>query len=705
MFNKESADVQSGFRHLAMAWGWPAERIIVIDEDQGRTATSTEGRSGFQRLLTEVNLNHVGIIFGFQVSRLSRANSNWYHLLERCAVFQTLLADMDGVYDPTQYNDRLLLGLKGTMSEGELHLLGQRLYEARLSKARKGEQFTSAPIGYVRSPCGNQLERDPDEQVQAVVQLIFDKFDELGSVGALLRYLVHHDIKLGFRQHNRPDAGQLQWRPPRRPTLNRILRHPYYAGCYAFGFSQEDPRRHKPGRPFSGIVRVPRLKWGVMIPDAVPAYITWQRYLANQQRLAANRCLSTTLGAPRSGPSLLSGLVYCGRCGQRMAVAYHAKGDPVYYLCNRGYVERAAPVCQSLAGNPLEDLVAAEVLRAIEPAEWELHEQALADLEHERQRLDQHWQQRLERAQIQADRAARQYHAVEPENRLVARELERRWEQALGEQRELKEEYDRFRAERPRELTAADRQRLEALAQDIPGLWHASTTTIQERQQIVRFLVERITVVLRGQTEWADVTIRWAGGMESRHTIRRPVQKYAQLSNYQLFRARLVELRRTGATAAAIAERLNAEGFQHPRGSVQFNRHVINQCLAREGLSGAGANRRTTARDLGPHEWRLDDLARELKMSANTLREWGRRGWVRARKSSTVNGCWVLWADEGDLDRLRRLRAWRRGGYNRARPSELTTPGTPRPHETPSKARTARSSGRNSPSSKRRKLD
>ena len=273
--NKESAEVQANLRNHAVAWGWHPARVIIINEDQARSGTSAEGRTGFQWLLTEVNLDHVGIILGFQVSRLSRANSDWYHLLERCAVFHTLLADHDGVYDPMLYNDRLLLGLKGTMSEAELHFLRQRLQQGRLNKARRGEQFTSAPIGYVRSSCGNRLELDPDEQVQHVVRLIFEKFHELGSVGALLRYLVRNGIKLGFRLPSGPDAGQLRWRPAVRPTLNRILRHPYYAGCYAFGFTRRDPRRKRAGRPRSGTVHVERLKWDIIIPDALPAYITW----------------------------------------------------------------------------------------------------------------------------------------------------------------------------------------------------------------------------------------------------------------------------------------------------------------------------------------------------------------------------------------------------------------------------------------------
>jgi DNA invertase Pin-like site-specific DNA recombinase len=229
MFNKESAEVQAGFRHLAIVWGWPADRVIVITDDQAKSGTTADGRLGFQWLLTEVNLDHVGIILGFQVSRLSRANSDWYRLLERCAVFHTLLADQDGIYDPTLYNDRLLVGLKGTMSEAELHFLKQRLYHGRLNKARRGELFTMVPTGYVRLP-GDQIALDPDEQVQLVVRLIFDKFDELGSVGAVLRYLVRHNIKLGMRVQSGPDTGRLEWHRAIRGTLHTIIRHPIYAG-------------------------------------------------------------------------------------------------------------------------------------------------------------------------------------------------------------------------------------------------------------------------------------------------------------------------------------------------------------------------------------------------------------------------------------------------------------------------------------------
>jgi len=701
MFNKESAEVQAGFRHRAIGWGWPADRVIVVTDDQAQSGTTAQGRRGFQWLLTEVNLDHVGIILGFQVSRLSRANSDWYHLLERCVVFHTLLADQDGIYDPTLYNDRLLLGLKGTMSEAELHFMQQRLYHGRLNKARRGALFTKVPIGYVRIS-GDGIALDPDEQVQHVVRLIFDKFDELGSVGAVLRYLVRYDIKLGVRVQNRPDAGRLDWHPALRSTLNTLLLRPIYAGCYVFGFSRGEPRRKKPGVPHSGRVRVEPLNWEVMIPDKVPAYITWERFLANQKRLAANRCLPTARGVPRSGSSLLSGLVYCGRCGRRMQVAYHTKTEPVRYWCNTRSAAYAEPTCQSLAGGPLEALVTEEVLQALEPAKLELSFQAVADLDRERQRLDEHWQQRLERAQIETQRAARQYNAVEPEDRLVARELERRWEQALREQRGLEEQYDRFLADTPRKPMASERQRIEEWSADLPGLWHAPSTTIQDRKTIVRCLVERIIVAVRGQSEWVDVTIRWAGGLETQYEVCRPVKKYEQLSKFKALRDRTVELRRTGATADKIAECLNQEGFHPPRGATRFHGHTIHQFLSRLGISVSGMTSRIKPEDLRRHEWRLSDLARELGMPINTLRTWRYRGWVLGRKSGEIRGAWILWADTNELKRLHRLRAWHRGGYNQTRPTSLTAPRDPRRNGPNRPARTSRYSGRNAGHSKMR---
>ena len=301
--------------------GWPADRIQVIDEDQAHSGATAQGRHGFHRLLAEVGLDHVGIILGIELSRLARSNKDWAQLIELCAIFRTLLADHDGLYDPTAYNDRLLLGLRGMMSEAELHILRGRMYEALLNKARRGELYMLPPIGYVKLPKG-EFAIDADEQVQAVVRLVFDTFDQQGTLRGTLRYLVEQSIKLPIRPHSGPNRGNLEWRRPTRDSVTTILTHPLYAGTYGFGFRQIDPRRKNPEKRGSGrVVKEPE-DYHALIPDHCPAYITMERYERNQRRLAENRAHAESKGFPREGPSLLGGLIFCGRCGRRMSIHY-----------------------------------------------------------------------------------------------------------------------------------------------------------------------------------------------------------------------------------------------------------------------------------------------------------------------------------------------------------------------------------------------
>lgn len=333
--------------------------------------------------------------------------------------------------------------LSGIMSEAELHILRGRMLAGARSKARRGELFNHAPIGYARVP-GGGLMLDPDEQARDVVRLIFDKFDELGTVSSLLRYLVRNGIRLGVRPHFGPQKGGLAWRRPSRTTLTFLLHHPVYAGAYTRGRRPTDPRRKIPGRPATGRVVVPMDEWEVLIQGHLPGYITWDRYQANLRRLARNSARAGSMRAAREGESLLAGLVFCGRCGRRMMVAYTGKENRLRYSCQRAALDYAEPLCQSLAGGPLDELVGRQVLLALEPAALELSLRAVGDVQGERDRLDRQWRLRLERSRYEAERAARQYQACEPENRMVGRELERRWEQALLEQRGAEDEYDRF---------------------------------------------------------------------------------------------------------------------------------------------------------------------------------------------------------------------------------------------------------------------
>ncbi len=551
------------------------------------------------------------------------------------------------------------------MSEAELHILRSRMYEGLLNKARRGEVYNHAPIGYVKLPAG-AFALDPDEQVQAVVRLLVDEFDRQGTVQGLLRYLVRRGIRLPVRPHGGPDRGQLEWHRPNRATLQNLLRHPIYAGFYRWGHRAGDPRRRVAGRA----VRPPQ-DCLVLLAGHCPAYISAERFWANQQRLEANRARAASPGAVRQGPSLLGGLRACGRCQRRLVVQYTNAGQGLRYSCGRGVSDYGEPPCQGLSGQRLDALVSRQVLLALQPAALELHRAAAAEVEQERQRLHRHWQQQLERARHETGRAARQYQAVEPENRLVARELERRWEEALHGQRRLEEDYERFRASPAAALSAAERAQIRALARDLPELWHADTTTAAERQRLVRFLVERVVVDVPGTTDQVAVAIHWVGGSVSQHTLARAVRRYDQLADYARLGARIAELRAEGQSMAAVAQRLNREGFHPPKRAERFTAAMVAGFLAKGGRSGPRPRALSAAGLLRKGEWLLRDLARELGMPAATLHRWRKVGWVQARKLAAPGG---HWAPASERKRLTRLRQYQRKRRDQPIPAELTTP-------------------------------
>jgi DNA invertase Pin-like site-specific DNA recombinase len=666
--HKESTNRQYGLVDRAIALGWPADRVVVIDEDQGMSGACAEGRLGFQRTLAEVALDHVGLILGLEVSRLARSCKDWHQLLELCARFRTLLADADGLYDPIDHNDRLLLGLKGTMSEAELYTLKERMYQGKLNKARRGELFHFAPIGYVKLPDGG-LAIDADEQVQATVRLIFDQFDREGTVHGLLRYLVRNHLQIPVRARGRTKQGQLEWHRPTRPTLQQILHHPIYAGAYRYGHRPTDPRKKKPGRRNTGKQCLAAEDCLVLIRDRLPAYISWERFQANQRRLADNRSKQEALGAPRQGAALLSGLLYCGRCGRRMAVRYGKKNTPCY-ACASNTSHYAAPLCQSLSGRRLDELVATQILAAVEPAALEASLAAVADIERERAELLRHWQLRRERARYEAERAARQYHACEPENRLVARTLEHAWEEALRQQRQLDEEFEAWQRSAPARLSEQDRDAIRALAGDLPALWHAETTTPADRRRLARLLLERVTVVVEKESERVDVRLRWAGGIEQEHQLSRPVQRYDRQASYPRLVERLKQLCAERLSSATIAQRLNAEGFQPPKRADHFTAAMVLRLCIQLGLSRR--KRHGSAVGLGADEYRPAELARKLEMKRATLVRWMRVGWVNVRRDE--QGHRIIWADAEELQRLRELHRLPRTWENTTRLTELKKP-------------------------------
>ncbi len=665
--NRESTARQYALVDHAKAMGWSTERILLIDQDQGQSGKSAEHRSGFQRLLAEVTMDHVGIVFGLEMSRLARSSKDWHHLLELCAIFDTLLADQDGVYTACDPNDRLLLGLKGTMSEVELHTMRNRLRRGALNKAQRGELFNSVPFGYVIAANG-EVVLDPDEQAQHVVRMIFEKFEQLGAIYSLFHYLVRNNIDLPVRAKSGQYKGELDWRRPSLPTLCQMLHHPIYAGAYAYGRRPTDAKSAYGASGKAKKLWKPMEEWTVLIKDHLPAYITWDAYEKNQRQIESNRRGQAKTGVAGNGEALLAGLVVCGNCGKRLQPMYRAKHD-AHYSCTRHLLEAKEQSCYGLKAKEIDELVSKQVLLAIEPASLELSLQATEDIEQEHRRLSKHWDQQLQRAQYDVDLAARRYRAVDPDNRLVASSLEKQWEDALIVQCKLQDESDRFQQTQLQALDKTQREAIVFLSQNIPELWNAESTTNADRKEIIRCIVERVVVHVKCDSEYVEATIHWKGGFQSQHEFVRPVQNYSQLRDFDALMDRLTKLREQGHTSPEIAAKLNAEGFSPPKRRGDFTGPVIYQLLKRRGLIGC---ERSHNELLGDQEWWIADLARELKMSRQKLRDWIVRGWLHGRKTP-IQGYWIAWADADEVCRLQRLLAASRRGINNYT-HELTQP-------------------------------
>ena len=672
--HQESTRLQYALVDRAFQFGWARETILTIDDDLGRSGATIEGRLGFQRLVTEVGLGHVGLVLGVEMSRLARSCRDWHQLLEICALFDTLIADADGVYDPGNYNDRLLLGLKGTMSEAELHILKARMLEGRKAKARRGELGKQVPMGYLRRASGEVI-LDPDEQAQATIRLVFDLFDRLRTIGKVMSYLVEHDIRLPVRVRGGPDKGELEWHRANRPSLQNLFANPIYAGAYTYGMRSIDRRRQKPGRPGPGRRPGHVEDAEVFLPDKLPAYISLEQYRRNRTQLQSNR--AAWGGAARSGSALLSGVLICGRCGLRMHAQYNNNGHTARYICEYMKSSYGEPSCQSLKAAPLDRLMAGLVLQALQPAALEASLALAADLEAEQAALDRHWQQRLERMRYQVDRARRQYAAVEPENRLVARTLERAFEEALADQAGLEAGYERFRQERRQAPSPAEFAAIRNLAQDLPALWHAETTTGEERQTILRLLLERVLVEVIDGSEQVRVECHWHGGNRTCHSLTRPVARLRTLSTYPDLVARATELRRTGHGTAEIAATLNREGWRPAKRRDTFNAEMVHHLLIKAGVI-VPRPRRPRQIERQPDEWTIRELAEEIGMPQPTLYTWVQQGRLRSRRihfGSTIGRTQLVHADPATIAALKATRStpapWRR------RPPLLTQPHNP----------------------------
>jgi DNA invertase Pin-like site-specific DNA recombinase len=660
--HQESTRLQYALVERAFQFGWAREAIVVIDDDLGRSGATIEGRLGFQRLVAEVGLGNVGLVLGVEMSRLARSCRDWHQLLEICALFDTLIADTDGVYDATNHNDRLLLGLKGTMSEAELHILKARMLAGRRAKAQRGELGKPVPMGYVRRPSGD-VAFDPDEQAQATIRLVFELFERFRTVGKVMIYLVDHDIKMPIRVAGGLRKGELEWRRVNRPSLYNLFANPIYAGAYVYGVRSADRRRQKPGRPGTGR-RSGRIDGAeVFLPDRVPAYISWEQYERNRAQLRAN--MAAQVGPARAGSALLSGLLTCGRCGLRMTAAYNNNGHTARYVCHRMRADYGEPFCQSLKAAQLDAVIARLVLQALEPAAVEASLVVASDLEAEREMLDLHWQQRRERARFAVERARRQYDSVEPENRLVARTLERAWEQALAEQAELEAEYERFRRERLKAPGMAEMAVIRSLSQDLPAIWNAETTNQADRQTIVRLLLERVLVEVVNASEQVRLECHWHGGNRTTHTLVRPVARSKALSTYSALVARAVDLHRAGNGFAKVAAILNREAWRPPKRRDTFNAGMVRHLLITAGAIKRSPRPPRILAGRQADEWTIRELAAELGLPQSTVYNWVQNGRLRSRSvKAGASSAKLVTADAATIANLKAIRAtplpWRR---------------------------------------------
>jgi DNA invertase Pin-like site-specific DNA recombinase len=541
--------------------GWEQAAIQVIDQDQGQSGSSSIGRDGFQWLVAEVGLGHVGAVLSLEVSRLARSCSDWYHLLEICALTDTLVIDEEAVYDPGLYNDRLLLGFKGTMSEAELHWLHQRLQGGKLTKAEQGHLRFRLPSGLVYDPV-SRVVLDPDEAVQEAIRLVFTLFEQTNSALAVVSHFATHQLRFPTRQWGGARAGELEWVRLCHGRVLDVLHSPLYAGAYVYGRTQT--RRHAlPGeepRIKGRTRRLPQADWPIVLLERHPGYISWEQFCRNQQQLADNQQTPAAAhrGAVREGPSLLQGIVLCGSCGRRMTVRYQRDGSLLIYECSQAHTQLAVKTCQTMRGERIEQAVAACFLQAIEPARLEIALATLDQLETQAKRIDQQARRQIERAQYEADLACRRYRAVDPDNRLVARSLEREWNEQLLEVDRLERAYQIMPKPAALMLSAQQREQIRALAQDLPALWQAPTTTNAQRKQLLRWLIKDVTLAKRGDLVVID--IRWQ--TEARTSLSIPRLK----KSWELRQTQpevLTHIREWAPTHsdASIASLLNAAGY------------------------------------------------------------------------------------------------------------------------------------------------
>jgi DNA invertase Pin-like site-specific DNA recombinase len=572
--NQESTERQYNLANQAKSLGWTPEQIRILDGDLAQSGQQTTRRDDFKTLVSDVAMGQVGAIFSLESSRLARSNKDWHRLLELCAITKTLVFDGDGCYDPADFNDSLVLGMKGTFAQAELHIIRARLHGGKLNKAQKGELRFPLPVGLVFD--GDKIVLDPDQEVQGAVRAVFELFEQENTAyGVVQRF---HQLGLLFprRSYGGTWNGKLIWGRLTHSRLLGVLANPSYAGTYVFGRYQSCKQIDPTGEICTRSRRMPEEQWRVVIADHHPGYITWERFLANRRRVAANRTNNEVFAGPaREGLCLLQGLLFCGVCGHRLTVRYTGnRGLYPIYECNWRHREALQPHRMCLPAKPLDDAISERLLTAVTPLTIKLALAALTNLEERDRVISAQWHRRIERARYEADLAERRYEEADPSNRLVASTLEKRWNDAMQRVLELKAELAHFERQTMHSVTAEQKQRILQLGRDFPRLWKAPTTSARDRKRILRLLIRDITVVKVPQPKLLHLQICWQGGATETIEVRqRP--NYPEAIRYpDSFVAKIRTLAEQ-YDDKEIATRLNGERLTSATGK-SFTASMIN---------------------------------------------------------------------------------------------------------------------------------
>jgi len=620
--NTESALRQYDLRGRAIALGWSADQVTVIDIDQGRSGASAADREGFQHLVAEVSLGRAGIVLGLECSRLARNSADWHQLLELCAMTGTLICDEDGLYDPRDFNDRLVLGMKGQMSEAELHFIRARLRGGVLSKARRGELIVPLPVGLAYDAAFHVI-LDPDTAVRGAVAHLFAVFGQTRSATAVVRAFRAEGLTFPWRHRAGPRKGEVDWKPLSHHVVLRVLHNPRYAGAFTFGRRRD--QRLPGGKHVS--VKVPRQDWISFIPGAHPGYLTMDQYEANVATLAANaaaRGKDRASGPPREGSALLQGIIICGRCGTRMTVRYHRRRGAEWpdYMCQRDGIENARPVCTSLPGAVVDHAVARLMMDALTPLAVEAALAVTAELEHRAAEADALRAAHVERARYHAGQARRRYLSVDPANRLVADALEADWNTALRELSDAQAAYDKASRQHAPALTAAEQDKIARLVTDLPAVWDDPATPMRERKRITRLLITDVTVTRTSDTITAHV--RLAGGQHRTLELAMPKTGPEARKTPPAVLAAIDELL-AQHTSGEIAGILNQRGLRSGTGQ-PFHRLTVDHIIRAHRIP----TRRSRLRDQGMLT--LAEATAAYGVHYQTVKRWRQAGIVSAAR-------------------------------------------------------------------------